>query len=151
MKGGGVSKAGRTVPRFRGAVALAAMFLAPIFLALQGCATSPPQAVRVQEEDSARTIELQTGQVLEIRLMTFPGRGLTIALGSVIAPTLALHGTPTHNDDNVAGGVSGTGSYEAWRFRAVQPGQVAVRMDYRLQWEATGAPTRSVTYHVTVR
>lgn len=119
--------------------------------ALQGCASLSSQVVQVEEEDSARPIELKTGQVLEIRLLTFPARGLTISLGSIVTPTLALEGTPTHNDDTISGRVAATGSFEAWRFRAVQPGQVKVRMDYRLQWETTGAPTRSVSYEVTVR
>jgi predicted secreted protein len=95
--------------------------------------------------------ELSTGQILEIRLRAFAARGLTLSLGSNVTPVLRLAGTPSHNDDTVAGGVSGTGSYEAWRFQAMQPGSVKVRMDYRLQWETTGAPTRSVTYDVAVR
>ena len=109
------------------------------------------QVVQVEEQDSERPVVLKPGQVLEVRLMTFPGRGLTISLGSVVTPTLALDGRPTHNDDTIRGGMSGTGSYEAWRFRAIQPGQIKVRMDYRLQWETTGTPTRSVTYQVTVQ
>ena len=108
--------------------------------------------MQVEEEDSARTIELKPGQVLEILLMTYPARGLTLSLGSIVTPTLVLDGSPTHHDDTIAGGISSAvGSYESWRFRAVQPGEVDVRMDYRLQWESTGAPTRSVTYRVAVR
>ena len=118
---------------------------------LQGCATLSEQVVQVGEEDSERTIELTTGQILEIRLLTFPARGLTISLGSIVTPVLRQAGTPTHNDDTVQGGLGGTGSFEAWRFRAMQPGRVKVRMDYRLQWETTGPPTRSVTYDVAVK
>jgi hypothetical protein len=33
----------------------------------------------------------------------------------------------------------------------VQPGSVDVRMDYRLQWETIGAPSRSVTFRVAVQ
>ncbi|MBA3480102.1 MAG: protease inhibitor I42 family protein [Lautropia sp.] len=121
---------------------------------LQACATISEQVVRVGEEDSVRTVELATGKMLEIRLPTFPARGLTISLGSVVTPALRLAGTPTHNDDTMMGalgGTGGTGSFEIWRFRAMQPGEVKVRMDYRLQWETTGPPTRSVTYNVAVR
>jgi predicted secreted protein len=127
--------------------------LAPVglLLALQGCTTMSGQVVRVEEQDSARAIELTVGQILEIRLPTFPARGLTLSLGSNVTPVLRLAGTPSHNDDTVAGGVSGTGSYEAWRFQAMQSGTVKVQMNYRLQWETTGAPTRAVTYEVTVR
>jgi len=107
------------------------------------------QVVRVEEADSVSDIELNTGQVLEIRMPSYQGRA--IALGSVVGPTLSLDGTPTLNDDPVRGGVSGTAYYEAWRFRAVQPGRATVRMDYRQPWQATGEPTRSVTYNVTVQ
>jgi predicted secreted protein len=126
------------------------LLLPAVILALHACATMTGQVVQVEEQDSERPVVLKRGQVLEVRLMTFPARGLTISLGSVITPTLALDGTPTHNDDTIRGGISGTGSYESWRFKAMQPGQVKLRMDYRLQWETTGAPTRSVTYEVTV-
>jgi predicted secreted protein len=136
----------RRLPR----LAIAAVVTGAV-LVLQACAAMSEQVVRVEEEDSGQAIEMKTGQVLEIVLMSFPGRGLTISLGSVVTPTLVPHGTPTYNDDTIRGGIAGTGSYEAWRFRAAQPGMVTVRMDYRLQWQATGAPTRSVTYDVVVR
>lgn len=132
----------------RAAVALALAGL----LALQGCALTPSaQVVRVEADDSEQTIELQTGQVLEIVMHSYPANNLTLSLGSVVTPTLAQAGRPTFHDDTIRGGVSGTGSYEVWRFRAVQAGELDVRMDYRLPWQATGKPTRSVTYQVVVR
>ena len=118
-------------------------------LVLQACATMPA-VVRVEEGDSARPLELKTGQLLEIRLLE-RGRGTKIALGSVVTPTLALVGQPAFHDDPARDGVSGTGNYQAWLFRAVQPGSVDVRMDYRLQWETIGAPSRSVTFKVAVQ
>ena len=119
-------------------------------LFLQACATFPGGVVRVEEQDSARNLEVKTGQLLEIRL-AHPGRGLTITLGTVVAPALALVGNPTHHDDTIRGGVSGTGSYEAWLFRAVQPGVANVQLDYRQPWDTMGKPTRSVTWTVTVQ
>ena len=127
------------------------LLVAVSLLALQGCASLTGQVIQVAEEDSDHQIDLKTGQVLEVRLKTFPGRGLTLSLGSIVTPTLVLAGTPTHNDDTFMRGLAGTGSYEVWRFRAVQPGRVDLRMDYRLQWETTGAPTRSVNYSVAVQ
>jgi len=112
--------------------------------------TNLPQVVRVEEGDSDSALELKNGQLLEIRLRN-PGRGIKIALGSVVAPVLVLVGEPTLHDDTVQAGVSGTGNYESWIFRSTQPGTVDVRMDFRMQWETTGTPSRSVTYHVTVQ
>ncbi len=118
-------------------------------LALQACAA--PQVVKVEQADSERPVELKTGQILEVRLFTLPGRGLTLFLGSAVTPTLVQEGLPTHHDDPIEGGVSGATNYEAWRFRAVQPGRVKLRMDYRRQWDNGGAPVRSVDYDVVVR
>ena len=123
---------------------------AAALLVLQACASVPGHVVQVEEEDSTRTLELKTGQVLDIRLMSFPGRGLTLSLGSIVTPTLVPEGRPTYNDDTIKGGVAGTGNFESWRFRAARPGHVTVRMDYRLQWENTGEPSRSVNYDVVV-
>jgi predicted secreted protein len=142
----------RTVLPWVVPTALPRVVLATLFatmLGLQAC-TTVPAVVRVEEGDSVRTLGLKTGQLLEIRLL-HPGRGTRIALGSAVGPTLAMVGPPAFHDDPVRDGVSGTGNYEAWLFRAVQPGSADIRMDYRLQWEATGTPSRSVTYRVTVQ
>jgi inhibitor of cysteine peptidase len=118
---------------------------------LVACAVTPAgDVVRVEKDDSPKTIDLKAGQVLEIVMQAFPGRNLTLSLGSVVTPTLEQTGPPSFYDDTIRGGVSGTGNYEVWRFRAVQPGTADVRMDYRLPWQTTGEPTRSVTYKVVV-
>ena len=117
---------------------------------LQACASLSSSIVRVEADDSPRPIELRPGQLLEIRLLSYPGKSLTLTLGSDVTPVLRQEGRPVFDDDTIRGGVSGTGSFEAWRFRAMQPGQTQVRMDYRTQWETTGPPTRSVTFNVTV-
>jgi predicted secreted protein len=125
--------------------------LAAALLGLVACAVTPAgDVVRVEAQDSEQPIELQTGQVLEIVMQSLPGRNMTLSLGSVVTPTLAQMGRPSFFDDAIRGGVSGTGSFEVWRFAALQPGTVDVRMDYRLPWQTTGAPTRSVTYKVVV-
>ena len=130
----------------------AAAALAAVLLGVAACAATPAaEVVRVEADDARRTVELKTGQVLEIVMPSIPGRNLTLSLGSVVTPTLEQAGEPTFHDDTIRGGVSGTGNYEAWRFRAAQPGTVDVRMDYRLPWQTTGEPTRSVTFDVLVR
>ena len=130
----------------------AAMLAAALSGGLAACAVTPAaDVVRVEADDSQKAIDLKTGQVLEIVMQSFPGRNLTLSLGSVVTPTLEQAGQPSFFDDTIRGGVSGTGSYEVWRFRAAQPGATDVRMDYRLPWQTTGEPTRSVTYKVVVR
>lgn len=138
---------GRRLARWALAAALAGGVIV-----LPACAVMPAEdVVRVEADDRGRTIELRTGQVLELLLISYPGRNLTLSLGSVVTPTLVPAGSPSFHDDTIRGGVAGTGSYESWRFRAVQPGATAVRMDYRLPWQTTGEPTRSVTFNVVVR
>jgi predicted secreted protein len=127
------------------------MALAGVLFGLMACAAMPSaDVVRVETDDSDRTIELQTGQVLEIVMQSLPGRNMTLSLGSVVTPTLVQVGRPSFHDDAIRTGVSGTGSHEIWRFKAARPGAVEVRMDYRLPWQTTGQPTRSVTYKVAV-
>ena len=117
---------------------------------LQACALLSSSVVRVEADDSDRPVELLTGQLLEIRLLSYPGVSRTLSLGSDVTPVLRQEGRPTFHDDTIRGGVSGTGNFETWPFRAMQPGQTRVRMDYRTQWETTGPPSRSVTFDVTV-
>jgi predicted secreted protein len=148
-----MTAAGRDRPAASGpARAIAAAALAAALLGVAGCAATPAaDLVRVEADDSKKTVEMKTGQVLEIVMQAFPARNLTLSLGSVVTPTLEQTGRPSFHDDTFRDGYSGTGSYEAWRFRAVQPGRVDVRMDYRLPWQTTGEPTRSVTFDVLVR
>jgi predicted secreted protein len=127
-----------------------ALLLVAGLLLLQGCASLPGSVVRVEESDSDKPVELRPGQVLEVRLKSFPGRSRTLSLGSRVQPVLRQEGRPTFEDDTIRGGISGTGSFEAWRFRAMQPGRTELRMDYRTQWDAVGPPTRSVTFDVVV-
>ena len=136
----------------RPARASAGALLAAALLGMAACAVTPAaDVVRVEADDREKTIDLKTGQVLEIVMQSFPGHNLTLSLGSVVTPTLQQAGRPSFFDDTIRGGVSGTGSYEVWRFRAAQAGTADVRMDYRLPWQTTGEPTRSVTYKVVVR
>ena len=138
---------GRTVSFRRIAILLAGAFIA----LLQACASMPASVVQVEADDSNRPIELRPGQLLEIRLLTYTGLSRTLSLGSDVTPVLRQEGRPTFDDDTIRAGVSGTGSFETWRFRAVQPGSTQIRMDYRTQWATTGPPSRSVTFDVTVR
>ncbi len=73
------------------------------------------------------------------------------SLGSVVVPTLRQEGRPVHVDDAERGLMGGVGSFEIWRFRAEQPGRVALTFQYRRPWESTGTPTRSLNYEVVVR
>jgi predicted secreted protein len=134
-----------------GARRLAILLVGAALALLQACATSSGSVVRIEADDAARPIELRPGQLLEIRLPSYPGVSQTLRLGSDVAPVLRQEGRPTFHDDTIRGGVSGTGNYETWRFRAMEPGRTQVRMDYRTQWETTGPPSRSVTFDVTVR
>lgn len=134
------------------AALLAAALLSAALLGMAACAIAPAgEVVRVEADDREKNIDLKTGQVLEIVMQSFPGRNLTLSLGSVVTPTLQQVGRPAFFDDTIRGGISGTGSYEVWRFSAVQAGTADVRMDYRLPWQTTGEPTRSVTFKVVVR
>ena len=126
------------------------ILLAGSLALLQGCASLTSSIVRVEADDSTRPVELRTGQLLEIRLLSYPGVSRTLSLGSDVAPVLRQEGRPTFHDDTIRGGVAGTGNFEIWRFRAMQPGRTKVRMDYRTQWETTGPPSRSITFDVAV-
>ncbi len=131
-------------------------------LVAAGCAAPPaprgpitPDAwsgvATVVQQDAGRTVELKVGQVLEARLTTYPAQGIALSLGSVVVPTLRQEGRPVHVDDAERALMGGVGSFEIWRFRAEQPGRVALTFQYRRPWESTGTPTRSLSYEVVVR
>ena len=64
------------------------ILLAGSLALLQGCASLSSSIVRVEADDSTRPVELRTGQLLEIRLLSYPGVSRTLSLGSDVAPVL---------------------------------------------------------------
>lgn len=106
--------------------------------------------VVVTAHDDGRTLTLQKGQELELRLNAnrSTGYGWTMALNP--SPVLMQDGDPVYDPEETPGRIIGAGSVERWRFHAEQPGRRTLRMEYRRPWEREVPPAHIVTLRIVV-
>ena len=102
--------------------------------------------LEIDETSNGRDVDLARGQEFELSLPENPTTGFCWTLGSSGDPVCALLSQsfvpPT--------GPPGAGGRHRWRFQAMQPGEVDVRLSYQRPWGATGTPARTFSLKVKV-
>lgn len=104
-------------------------------------------AVTVTAEDDGRTLRLQKGQAVIIKLPADRAGGMTWIPAGNALPVIATDGVPGYAPDTGAGG-AGPG-LETWRFVANQSGQAELVFEYR-SLQSGGAPLQTVVYRFDV-
>lgn len=124
-------------------------------IALAGaCASTdfgPHGAVMITPESAGRTIELQSGQELLVRLPSNPATGYRWALAAAPAEVLKLEGLPSFERNPNGANTPGTPGFEIWRFTLARKGQQVLTFDYRLPWDGDAPPAHQLSFTVTVR
>lgn len=124
-------------------------------IALAGaCASTdfaPHGAVMITPESAGRTIELQSGQELLIRLPSNPATGYRWALAAAPADVLRLEGLPSFERNPNGANTSSAPGFEIWRFTLARKGQQVLTFDYRLPWDGDAPPAHQLSFTVTVR
>lgn len=99
----------------------------------------------LSEKDTSKTVELQTGDELEVLLKGNPTTGYRWEVVRVDAAILKLVGKPEFNPYS---GVPGAGGTISVRLKAVAAGQTALELVYHRSFEKNTLPTK--TFKVTV-
>jgi inhibitor of cysteine peptidase len=114
-------------------------------IALVGaCASTdfgPHGAVMITPESAGRTIELQSGQELLVRLPSNPATGYR----------WALEGLPSFERNPNGANTPSAPGFEIWRFTLARKGQQVLTFDYRLPWDGDAPPAHQLSFTVTVR
>ena len=100
--------------------------------------------------DSGAPVQLQLGQLLEVRLPVQGGTGYSWSVDADAADNLELV-TQTTLHPMGEGRRMGSGQTQMFIFRATSGGQGLLRFAYRRPWEQRVPPAKSVEQKVTVR
>ncbi|MCU0896922.1 MAG: protease inhibitor I42 family protein [Burkholderiales bacterium] len=115
-------------------------------LALAACA-SGPKKIELGPRDDGKSIELKPGDELLIKLPANRSQGYRWILSSPQSKVLFKQGDPLYARPVSA--PADAGGVETWSFRAVEPGEQILQLDYRRP--ADKAAEKTVRYTVTVR
>ncbi len=104
--------------------------------------------ISLSERDTGKAIALNAGEVLEVRLSGNPTTGYQWLLDSADVSVLKPEGEPAYTPDSALLGAGGTYTF---RFTAVAPGDVRLRLSYLRSWEQDTPPLRTFEVMVTVK
>jgi predicted secreted protein len=129
-------------------------FLAALCLALTGCASNQypgapeEMSLRLEERDAGRSVELQRGKRVTLRLEANRSAGYRWSLAESGDGGLEQIGEPYYAVEKA---VPGGGGAEYWTFRATRAGQKALRFEYRRPWESDKPAAKGLSYTINVR
>ncbi|MEI9977500.1 MAG: protease inhibitor I42 family protein [Edaphobacter sp.] len=106
-------------------------------------------ATVVTEQTGGET-SLKVGGVLEVRLEANHTTGYSWVQAPTANAVLTRLGAAAY-EEKPAGGKTGVGGVEIWKFKAVQAGKQSLRFEYRRPWEKNAAAAKTVTFNVTVQ
>lgn len=116
------------------------IWLVALALLLSACGGSgeSEKVVTVTETNKDGVIKITKGETLEVRLPGNPTTGYTWEVTQIDRAVLDPLGEPEFIQDD--GGGVGAGGRLVLRFKASQPGECFLRLDYRRPWEVGVAP-----------
>jgi inhibitor of cysteine peptidase len=117
-----------------------------VFMLLAGCSQRGP--ILVTEQDSDSTIELRSGDVLELVLDGNPTTGFTWEMDPVDTGVLLQISEPEFKPDT---NLTGSEGKFTWRFEAVNSGQTLLRLVYHRPFEQGVPPARIFEATIMVR
>ena len=119
-----------------------------ILLALLVSCTHRP-AIVLTEADDRRTVAIDAGETLEVRLASNPTTGYRWALASPVEHLDLVGGNASFEPPATA--LPGAGGHEIFLFRAKTAGRAAIELRYARTWETEAAPARVYRLTVDVR
>ncbi len=111
-----------------------------IVLPLGACGLSVRGPRQLSEKDSGRSVELRTGDTLEVVLSGNPTAGYQWEIASEDTNVLKRRGKPEYRSDSAA---VGSGGKFIFTFEAAAPGQTVLRLVYRRPFERNVPPART--------
>jgi copper homeostasis protein (lipoprotein) len=106
--------------------------------------------VTVVTEQTGGDTNLKVGGVLEVRLEANHTNGYNWVQTPAANPVLTRVGAAAY-EAKPAGGKTGVGGVEIWKFKAIKAGKQSLQFEYRRPWEKSAAAAKTVTFSVTVQ
>ena len=127
---------------------LRVFFTVSLLLLLSSCSVFSSRTVVLTEKDSGKTINLRTGDYLEIHLEANPSTGYlwSSSIPNDYILRLLLDEYSGKNQDRK---LVGAPVRKIFRYGAVGPGETGIRLEYRRPWEKNQPPAK--TFDIMVR
>jgi len=108
-------------------------------------------ATMLAEGDSGRTVEVNPGERIVVRLGANRGTGYAWSLLTSGSNALTRLASAEFTPDAEVAGKAGGGGTESWYFQASRSGQQELRFEYRRSWEVNVPAAKSTNYSIKVR
>jgi|GEM_PF-1552325 inhibitor of cysteine peptidase len=102
------------------------------------------------ENDINKTIDLQRGQALNIRLDANHTTGFRWLLSGFVSECVEINGEPQYEIPRHDPGFVGAGGVEIWHFTGIKKGLQTIIFEYRRPWEKEVAPEKRVSFIINV-
>lgn len=112
---------------------------------LAACASN---GVALTHDDNGKTIEVSPGGTFTITLESNPTTGFSWGIVSGEGGVIQLQGEPKFDSDSA---LIGAGGVEVFTFKAIQPGETTLEMNYRRPWETDVEPLDTYTVTIIVK
>ncbi|AYF87904.1 protease inhibitor I42 family protein [Pseudomonas sp. JS3066] len=119
-------------------------------LLLTACAQQKTGPVVLQDQQDDCPLSLSQGQPLVLTLPSNPTTGFRWVVRDAAANVLQSLGPEVYSTPEDAGLVGSAGQ-STWRFKASQPGEGRLRLDYQRPWETDVAPAESFDCQISVK
>ena len=136
----------------RWGLAFRVALIAVIFVSSQVIVSGQTGAagVKVVTEKTAGPVNVKVGATLEVKLEANHTTGYSWVAAPAVDPVLVNQGKAVYQE-RPAGGKTGVGGTEIWRFKAVKAGKQALQFEYRKPWEKTAPAAKTVLFSVVVQ
>ncbi|MDH4583152.1 peptidase inhibitor I42 [Pseudomonas sp. BN415] len=125
--------------------------LLPLGLALlTACAQQKTGPMVVQDQQDDCPLSLNQGQPLVLTLPSNPTTGFRWVVRDAATNVLQSLGPEVYSTPEDAGLVGSAGQ-STWRFKASQPGEGRLHLDYQRPWENDVAPAESFDCQISVK
>lgn len=124
------------------------MILLIVLLLTAGCGS---QVVEVRDAEDGGQVELKVGEVLTVTLESNPTTGYSWEIVQTDEAVLSQQGEVEYQQSPQSQGLVGAGGTETFRFKAVGPGKITLKLIYHRSWEKGVEPIQTYTLQVVVR
>src|SRR5262249_20141092 len=116
----------------------------------QPTATDSELTMTILESDTGKTIELDRGQEIVIRLSSNRTTGYSWTLIRSGTNALRSLGEAVYTQKTPVTGALGGAGIESWSFKATESGREELRFEYRRPWQRDEPPAKMVSYVIRV-
>jgi predicted secreted protein len=110
-----------------------------------------PEDLNVDEQDDGGQVELEQGQILVVTLESNPTTGYSWQQAENQPPILEQIGDAEFISSQTGGPpIVGAGGWEIFRFKAISPGQMTLKLIYHRPWEEGVEPVKTFSLDVII-